>query len=263
MTDIDSYEPGTPSWIDLGTPDIDASIAFYGGLFGWEAPEVDEATAAATGGYRTMTLRGKPVAGFGPQQAPGLPYWSTYVSVADADGTAGFVDAAGGATLVPPMDIMALGRMAIFADPEGSAFGVWQPREFVGAQVAGEHGALIWNELDTRNPDAAKVFYHSVFGWDADEMEGSDDGYFQWQLNGRTIGGMMPMVGDDWPGPEDLPSHWMVYFGSDDADATAARCEELGGHVQRPPSDIPTVGRFAVLSDPQGAHFSILTPAPM
>ncbi|MDP1819752.1 MAG: VOC family protein [Acidimicrobiales bacterium] len=256
--EIDSYEPGTPSWVDMGTPDVQAAVAFYMGLFGWEAPEADE----ATGGYVLLTLQGRAVAGIGPQQDPGMPYWTTYISVSDADATAGFVEAAGGQVLLPPMDVMTFGRMAVCADTEGTPFSIWQPKDHPGAGIVNEHGALIWNELTCRNPDAARVFYGTVFGWTTEDIDPDGNPYTQWQLNGHTIGGMMPMVGDSWPGPEELPSHWMVYFAVDDTDAAAARCTDLGGSMHVEPTDIPP-GRFAVLSDPQGAHFSVIKPVPM
>lgn len=122
--EMTSYEPGTPSWVDLGTPDQDAATAFYEGLFGWDVPE----GPPEAGGYRMCMLRGTPVAGMGPQMNPDMPpWWTTYVSVADADATTAAVTANGGHVLMPPMDVLDVGRMAIFMDPAGAMFSVWQP----------------------------------------------------------------------------------------------------------------------------------------
>ncbi len=259
MPNVDSYAPGTPSWIDLGSPDIDAAVAFYGGLFGWTATEAGP--VEETGGYRMFELGGRLVAGIGPQQAPGPPYWTTYVAVADADATAAKVVDAGGTVIVPAMDVMTAGRMAVFADPEGTVFSVWQAGDHHGAQVVNEPGSLTWNELTCRQPDQAKAFYGAVFDWTANDTDqGGGMTYTEWQLGGKPVGGMMVMTGDEWPGPDVLPSHWMVYFAVADTDVTAARCSELGGQVPVPPTDIPP-GRFAVLNDPQGAHFSIIKMA--
>jgi predicted enzyme related to lactoylglutathione lyase len=258
MPNVDSYAPGTPSWIDLGSPDLDASIAFYGGLFGWVATEAGP--AEETGGYRMFSLEGRVVAGLGPQQAPGPPYWTTYIAVTDVDVTSAKVAAAGGKVIMPPMDVMTAGRMAVFADPEGAVFSVWQAGEHHGAQVVNEPGTLIWNELTCRQPDQAKTFYGAVFGWKANEVDSGGNPYTEWLLDGKGVGGMMPMIGDQWPGPDVMPAHWMVYFAVADTDAAAARCAELGGQVPVPPTDIPP-GRFAVLNDPQGAHFSVIKMA--
>ena len=95
MSERTSYEPGTPCWVDLGSPDLDASVEFYGGLFGWEVPEREN--AEQTGGYRQAMKDGRPVAGMMPLMQEGQPpAWSTYVSVEDADATAAAVKEAGG-----------------------------------------------------------------------------------------------------------------------------------------------------------------------
>ena len=83
--EVDKYEEGVPSWVDLGTSDIDAAARFYGGLFGWEVPD----PPPETGGYRVCMLKGQPVAGLGPQMNPGPPVWATYVNTADADAVDG------------------------------------------------------------------------------------------------------------------------------------------------------------------------------
>ena len=249
MPEVTAYPPGTPSWVDLGSPDVPAAAAFYGGLFGWEAPE----GPPEAGGYRMLMYKGHPVAGLGPQMADGRPYWTTYVSVEDADKTAALVSDAGGGVVVAPMDVMGFGRMAVFTDPGGAAFSIWQPQMHTGAGLVNEAGTLCWNELTCRDADAAKAFYGAVFGWEA-QVDPAIPGYVMWGLNGRVVGGMMVMD-DHWPA--ELPPHWMVYFAVDDADAAAARCAELGGTVSVPPTDIP-VGRFAVLDDPHGAVFSVI-----
>src|SRR5690242_773936 len=144
MPERDSYDPGTPSWVDLGTPDIDASLKFYGELFGWEAEESQE----DTGGYRLFTKNGRPVAGVMPLQSDEQPpAWSTYVAVEDADATIGKAKEAGGDVMVEPMDVMELGRMAFVTDDQGAAIGVWQAKEFPGAGLVNEAGAFCWNEL--------------------------------------------------------------------------------------------------------------------
>lgn len=250
--EIESYEPGTPSWVDLGSPDPAAAADFYAGMFGWEF--VDQ--GPDTGGYRMAFLRGRPVAGLGTQQRSDIrPYWATYISVSDADAVTEGVQAAGGQVFMEPMDVFDAGRLAVFADAIGAPFAVWQPRAHAGAGLVNEPGTMCWHELNTPDPDTAKSFYSAVLGWSATDEPMDQVAYTMWKLRDRTIGGMMPMDGN-WPA--DVPSHWMVYFAVEDTDAAAARAQELGGTVSVAPTDIPP-GRFAVLNDPHEAVFSVLT----
>ena len=148
------YAPGTPSWIELSSPDTDAAAQFYGELMGWSATEPG---SEETGGYRMFQLHDKNIAGLMGHMQEGQPTaWATYVSVADADETAGKVRAAGGSVVLEPMDVMDIGRMALFADPTGAVFGVWQPKSFTGADLVNEPGSLCWNEVLTRDADAAR-----------------------------------------------------------------------------------------------------------
>ena len=254
MSERTSYAPGTPNWVDLGSPDIEASIEFYTALLGWEVPASEN--VEQTGGYRRATKNGVDVAGMMPLMQEGQPpAWTTYVSVADADATSAAVKEAGGSVLAEPMDVMDLGRMAIFADPTGAVFGIWQPGSFPGAGLANESGSISWNELGTRDPGAAKAFYAKVFGWDSTDNDMGEMGtYTEWKLGEGSIGGMMDVSGRL---PDEIPAHWMVYFAVDDADATVELAKERGGGVAFGPIDIP-VGRFAILTDPHGAAFAAI-----
>jgi predicted enzyme related to lactoylglutathione lyase len=251
MGERTEYLPGTPSWVDIGT-DVEPAKAFYTGLFGWSA--MDAGPPEETGGYGFFMKDGKLVAGYGPQQNPGPPAWSTYVSVADADAIVGKVQAAGGTVVVPPMDVMTAGRMAVFQDQQGAFFSVWQPGEHKGAQLVNDPGSFSWNELNTRDLEGSKRFYSAVFGWEPVTHGEGQGAYTEWQLGGTSIGGMMempPMV------PAQVPPHWLVYFSVDDTDATIARLEELGGKVMVGPMDVEP-GRLAVVTDPQGGAFAVI-----
>lgn len=250
MPEMTAYEPGTPSWVDLGSPDVDATAAFYKTLFGWERQDL----GPEAGGYGIFTLNGRQVAGVGPQQNPGPPNWTTYISTDDVDAAAGRVTAAGGMVFMPPMDVMEEGRMAIVADPSGAAFGMWQPRNMKGAELVNEAGTLVWNELQARDTSVAG-FYEQVFGWKADTSEFGDSTYTQFMVNDRAIAGMMPMPPMV---PAEVPSYWLVYFAVDDCDASVATASGAGASVTVPAMDIPSVGRFSVLTDPQGATFAVI-----
>ncbi len=251
--EMTKYEPGTPSWIDLGTPDLEGAIAFYSGLFGWEVEIGDP----EMGRYSMAMLRGKAVAGLADQQQPGPSWWASYLTVSDINDTAARVEKAGGTIVVAPMEIPEAGHMAIAQAAGGEFISFWQPTGHIGCELVNEHGTLIWNELNTRAVDESIAFYEHVVGLKVTKSPG-DMTYYEWQRGGTTVGGMMPMEGDMWPA--ELPNHWMVYFAVDNVDAIAARCTELGGTVSVPPQDIPP-GRFAILNDPQGTVFSVIKMA--
>jgi predicted enzyme related to lactoylglutathione lyase len=254
MPEMKEYPPGTPSWVDLGSPDAPASAAFYDALFGWSTQAAGD--PEQTGGYMMAMFKGFPVAGIGPLMNQGQPpSWTTYVSVANADDTTGKARDAGGAVFVEPMDVMTVGRMAVLADPQGAVISLWQPRDHIGAGLVNEPGTLCWNELATSDVGGAKAFYTKVFGWEGSDVEGGPIPYTEWKLDGRTIAGMMPMSAGSFP--PGVPPHWLSYFAVEDCDASAKKAEELGGKVMVPPTDIPP-GRFAVASDPHGAVFGIM-----
>jgi predicted enzyme related to lactoylglutathione lyase len=273
MSEQDRYIPGVPCWVDTTQPDPDAAVAFYRDLFGWELENVMPAGQA--GSYNIARIRGGDVAAVGsqPEGAPPAATWNTYVWVDDADETAGKVREAGGTVLMEPMDIGDSGRMAVFADPAGAAFCIWQAGRHRGAAIVNEHASLNFNVLNTPDLDGAAAFYGAVFGWELLDVDGSP----MWALpaygdfleqrtpglreNIATMGApkrfeevvaaATPITGDQ-PG---VQPHWAVTFAVDDADAIAARAAELGGEVTVPPFDAPWV-RMTVITDPQGAMFT-------
>jgi predicted enzyme related to lactoylglutathione lyase len=254
MPERTSYEPGTPSWVDLSTPDVDASASFYGALFGWEAEAAGP--PEETGGYHLFKLEGHRVAGVGPLMQEGQPaVWSTYVSTDDADAAVARAQGAGAAVMVEPMDVLDAGRFAFVAHPAGGVIGLWQPGRTIGAELVNEPGSLNWNELHTRDVDGAKAFYATLFGWTADDQPFGDTTYTTLNLGENTIAGMMEMRPDV---PADVPAFWLVYFAVADCDATVAKAEELGATVMSPAMDIEGVGRFALLADPHGITFAVL-----
>lgn len=258
MSERTSYTPGTPCWVELsGTPDIEASEAFYRELLGWEMPELPD--SAALGGYRRAKLGGRDVAGVSPRMEDGQPtVWATYVSVADAAATLAKAGEAGGQAVVEPMDVMGLGTMAVFTDPTGAACGIWQPGSFAGAEVVNETGSCGWNELGTRDAAAAREFYGSVFGWQVEEQDMGEMGaYYVWMVGEAMVGGMLDITGRV---PDEVPAHWLVYFTVEDTDAALEKVKASGGDVRFGPVDI-AVGRFAVAADQFGAAFAVMQPS--
>ncbi len=269
MAERDGYIPGVPCWIDTTHPDPAAAASFYGELFGWEFEDVMPLGADAK--YLMARIRGGDVAAIGsaPDGAPPMASWNTYIQVESADETAAKVNAAGGATLTEPFDVMDAGRMAVFTDPEGAAFCVWEPKAHKGARVINEHGALNFNGLATGDLEAAKGFYGPLFGW---RVLGVGDSFQAWALSAygdhleqlqpgnrqriaeMGVAGFEDVVAAIEPLQPGSPPHWSVTFTVDDAHETARRAAELGGEVLVAPFDAPWV-RMTVLADPQGATF--------
>jgi predicted enzyme related to lactoylglutathione lyase len=253
MTESPTYAPGAPIWVDVASPDLDGSKQFYGTLFGWDAFVTPDPEA---GGYTMFLLNGKEVAGLGPIFNPGQPSaWSVYFATEDADATAKAVQDAGGQVVAPPFDVMTAGRMAIFTDPSGAFFGVWQPGEHRGAGVLDQPGAMAWHELNTRDAAGAREFYGKVFGWQAHlNQMGDTMTYTEFEIDGKRLAGAYEM-GEEIPA--EVPPHWRVYFDVADCDSSVSKTEELGGSVIVPAMDAPP-GRFAILGDPNGAAFGVI-----
>jgi predicted enzyme related to lactoylglutathione lyase len=247
-----TYAPGTPIWVDLGSPDLEASTRFYGQLFGWQPKDMGE----AFGHYTMFFQDGKRVAAVGPLMSPTQPTaWSTYMLTTNAEDAAKKVTAAGGTVVSPPMAVMDEGTFAVFADPTGAVFSVWQPAKNNGAELFNTPNSMGWTELATRDMAAAKAFYTKVFPWTAktNDMGGGQE-YTEWHIDGRAIGGGM-LMGSMYP--PNTPAHWLVYFVVANTDATIKRAQELGAKLTAPAMDIPQ-GRLAVLNDPQGAAFAVM-----
>ncbi|MBT8211764.1 MAG: VOC family protein [Acidimicrobiia bacterium] len=265
------YPHGLFTWADLASVDIDGAKAFYAGLLGWDAE--DQFDPDGNFIYTMFSKDGKTTAGLGkmPDELaaqPGMPggLWSSYVNVDDADSVIQKATANGGTVMMPAMDVMTSGRMAFLTDPSGATFGIWQARDFPGAGVFNEHGAMTWNELATRDVEGARAFYEATFGWGFELMQEAPE-YWGIMLDTKVEGdgdaddnmngGVMAM-GENFP-PE-MPPFWGVYFQVDDAAASIAKASELGGSVAFGPMDT-NAGVIAVLSDPQGGAFSVIQVA--
>ncbi|HEY1278964.1 MAG TPA: VOC family protein [Acidimicrobiales bacterium] len=272
MPERDGYLPGVPCWVDTNQPDPKAAVDFYRGLFGWDFE--DMMPPGAPGSYFMARQHGGDVAAIGsiPDGAQPMAMWNTYIAVADTDAAAAKVRQAGGRVVSDPFDVMEAGRMAVLSDPEGAAFSVWQAGQHKGARVVNEAGALNFNGLNTRDVAAAKSFYRAVFGWQTLDVGGAE----MWTLPGygdeleKATPGLRKMIAEFGAatGFEDVvasinpigadqagvPAHWSVTFGTDDADATAAKAAELGGSLVLAPFDAPWT-RMTVIRDPQGATF--------
>jgi predicted enzyme related to lactoylglutathione lyase len=248
------WPDGTPCWVDSMVPDVQRAVPFYSGLLGWELQDQGE----EYGHYHIAKLQGRTVGAVGPKPPDmgDMPsVWTTYLAVTDADKIAAKITEAGGQLIVPPGDVGREGRMALAADPAGAVFGVWQSGETKGLQIANVAGTLVWNECMTRDFEGAKAFYAEVFGYHIEDMSGEGFSYATLNLDDRPIGGLGALPGEV---PADVPSHWSVYFGVSDTDASLAKLRELGGTALGDPRDSP-YGRMAQVTDNQGVPFNIIS----
>ena len=260
MAEFTSHTPGTFTWAELATTDQPAAIAFYRGLFGWD---VTEQPIGPDEVYSMFLLRGREVAAaynMRPEERrTGIPpHWNLYVTVTSASEAVQRAEKLGARVFAPPFDVMEAGRMAVLQDPTGAVFQVWEPKGHIGAKILNERGALCWSELTTRDTDAAEEFYTALFGWTSKRSHDAGMEYTEFAAEGEMRAGMMPMPAQMPPG---VPSYWMPYFQVEHCDASVARARELGADVTVPPRDIPSTGRFAILTDPQGAVFAVFTLA--
>jgi predicted enzyme related to lactoylglutathione lyase len=245
--DVDSNQPlGTPTWIDLGVPDLDRALEFYGAVFGWDFAIGPE----AYGRYTTCLLRGRPVAAIAPSAAPGdAVFWNVYLATPDCDATTAAARGAGAQLLAEPDDVMTQGRMALLRDPVGAQFGLWQGRDHVGAQVVNEPGSLVRNDLVTPDPAPAREFYAAVFDFtlDANPDMPEVDFTFLRRPDGHEVGGVMRAPGGI--------SAWSTTFEVASTDEAVRRARDHGGR-----SDGATdflYGRIATITDPFGAEFTV------
>ena len=258
-----NYTHGLFCWADLGTTDAAAAKAFYAGLLGWT---FDDHQVAPDMVYSISNVDGGPVGGLYAQpeamRSQGVPpCWNPYISTDQLDALVARIPAMGGAIVAPPCAVPDTGRMAVIADPQGAVVSLWSSDSaFPGAARQGaKPGTVCWNELATSDLDAAATFYSGLFEWAVkDAGTSADCPYVMFMLAGEPVGGMLPA---SVAGP-DVPPHWLVYFNVADCDAAVATATALGGQTCKAPFEVPDVGRIAILADPQGAMFALITLQP-
>ncbi len=259
MREVTQHEPGTFCWPELATTDAESAKALYGTLFGWT---FDDQSSDGTA-YTTARRMGKDVAALyvlqkSQRQRRLVAHWNSYAAVKSADEAALRVKVLGGSTFGPPFDVGPNGRMVVMKDPQGATLCLWEARAHPGAQVVGEVGTLCWTELATSDLDTAGHFYASLFGWAIKKQETGPQAYTELWKGPRPVGGMAQIPKEATA----MPPGWIVYFRVADCDATVAAARELGAQALREPDDIPKVGRYAFLTDREGATFAVIALAP-
>jgi uncharacterized protein len=253
MAQRTQYTPGTFCWTDLTTTDQDAAKAFYGELFGWELTDIPVGDGVH---YTMAAIDGRQVGAISPQpeqqrDAGVPPAWNSYISVKSADETLARAEELGATVHAPAFDVMDAGRMGVVQDPQGAYFLVWEPKAHTGAGLCNAPGALTWNELASGDLDGSAAFYGELFGWQLEAVPDLDPPYRMIKnAEGRYNGGARPLM------PPGIPPHWLVYFGTDDIEASVAKASELGATTHLAPMAID-MGTIAVMADPQGAVFAL------
>jgi uncharacterized protein len=256
MQETAQYAPGTFCWVELATSDGEAAKKFYTELFGWTFTDNEMGPGMV---YTMLQLDGKPAAalyGMPPEmREQGIPpNWLSYVSVANTDDATAKAAEFGASILKEPFDVYDFGRMAVIQDPTGAVFALWQPGTHPGAAIYNVPGSFCWNELGTNDTAKAGDFYASLFSWGKDTQNFGPMEYTMFANGERPAGGMFKIT----PEMGSIPPNWLVYFAVADCDAATNKATELGGSVMKPPDDIPGIGRFAILTDPQGAAFAVI-----
>jgi hypothetical protein len=261
MSRREQYPAGVPCFVEALTPDLDAALRFYRGVFGWAFAGPGAMPGDPPGTYFVARLDGDDVAGVGsaPAGDEGAIGWNTHISVDSADDAAQRAVAAGGSVVLEPFDVAPAGRMAVIADPAGARFCAWEAGIRCGATRVNEPSAWAMSMLRTLDLAGAKAFYGELFGWRAEQF-GPGNGPWLWRLPGY-VGGEPAQ-----PVPRDVvaavavddaqPPSWGVDFWVADADAAAAPATELGGQVLAGPFT-DAMFRRAVLAAPDGATFSV------
>ena len=258
MPEVTAHTQGAPSWADLSTTDETGAIAFYSAIFGWTD---DPQPLGDNLFYHMQKLNGLEAAAIYQQgeeeRNMGIPArWNLYFTAADVDSVAEQAVRMGATITFGPTDVFDAGRTVGIQDPQGAHFLVWQPKQHIGARVKDDPGAMIWNELLTTSSGDAIDFYTGLLGLERGETMAPMD-YTLLRSEGTEVLGVMQIT----PDMGEVPPNWSVYFAVEDVDAAAAQAQSLGGVVVLPATDIPDIGRFAVLTDPQGAFFNIFKGA--
>jgi predicted enzyme related to lactoylglutathione lyase len=256
MQETPRFAPGTFCWVELGTSDGEGAKKFYTELFGWD---FFDAPVGPSMVYTMLKQDGKDVGALyqiPPEMAAqGLPpHWLSYISVANVDEAAAKAKDAGATLAKEPFDVMDVGRMAVVQDPTGAMFALWQAGTHPGSSIVNVPNSFCWNELATNDTAKAGDFYAVVFGWGKKVQEMGPMTYTTFLNGERPAGGMYTLP----PDMANVPPNWMVYFAVDDCDATVAKAASLGAKTISPAMDIPTVGRFSIQLDPQGAAFAVI-----
>lgn len=237
-------------WFECVTSDLEKAKAFYGEVLGWKV----QPFAMGKDSYDMILAGETPIGGFSRADKKEPAHWTSYLSVANVDATAKQIVAAGGTIVTKALDVPTIGRMAEVADPQGARFWIMRGEGDDAADTPVASGRFHWNELWARDGAQALGFYRDVFGFTGKDMNMGDIAYHVLEKDGIPRAGIMTSA------MKEVPPMWLPYVAVDDCDQATARAGKLGATVHVPPTDIPTVGRFSVFADPNGAAIAVIKP---
>lgn len=256
MANFTSHKAGTFCWSELCTHDWQQGKQFYCDLFDWG---FDDQPIGPDTYYTMLQKEGVDIAAM-YQMEPNrrdldVPsHWLSYIAVANVDECVVRAQALGAQLLHGPHSVGDAGRMALLVEPDGAVFALWQGMAHPGARKLQEPGTVCWSELASKNSAKSQAFYCQLFDWQIEVVPMENMTYVMFKQGDDNVAGMLEMT-EEW---RDIPAHWMTYFAVENCDESAAKAQKLGAVICVPPTDVADVGRFSVITDPQGAAFSII-----
>jgi len=252
------YKTGEFCWSEIYTTNVDDARGFYGEVLGWT---FDEMKMGDMPPYLMFHVQGKAQGGMCLLQEEHKkhnvpPHWLNFLYAEDVDDLTAKAKNLGATIQVGPMAVGEAGKMSIVTSPTGETFALWksndnrkeEPEQFAVGKIG-------WRELLTKDVNKSKDFYTKLFGYKVKETDMGPMGkYYEFQIGDETVSGMMDMPKE----AGHAPSHWGIYFNTDNHDETATRIKKMGGDQVTDAMDVPEVGRMSVVKDPQGAYFNII-----
>lgn len=246
-------------WVEHASPDPAETSRFYTSLLGWLDLSIEQVPVS---GYRILAAGEEWLAGVLPMTEEQLGEdhsgrWISFVRVEDLSRTLQRAGKLGARLCGAKRAIDGFGRAAVLQDPQGVIFALWQPDPLPAADYVGSPGQPCWFEISCSDAEAAAAFFQSLFGWEV-ERSVSAEGEDFWILRnqGLVIGGLQEM--EESFGA--APAQCLPFLSVRDCDATILAAKEAGAYVVLIPTELPGVGRHAVLEDSSGAAFGILEP---
>lgn len=245
-----AYRNNAFCWHGIITTDVEKAKAFYGEALGYSI-----VTAKMGDGEATMVAAANiPRAHISAPEAPGIPsHWDNYLRVDNVDATTKAAVSNGGKLVVPPTDIPP-GRFSVVTSPSGAMVSLFKEADDSATNAPAGPGSIHWTELHSTNLDADLKWLGETLGVTSQKMPMPNGDYFILNTEDGTLGGAMAQQ------QAGAPAFWLSWVQVDDVDETVKRVTRYGGKVLSPLMDVKEVGRMAVVADPTGGSFGVITP---
>lgn len=240
-------------WADMGSTNVEASKKFYTDMFGWTWDD-------AGNDYWIAKMGKSMVAGLMKSQCPdGKSYWSTYLNTADLDTTMATAEKNGATTIVPKTEVGDWGWFSMHKDPTNAMIAFWQNKGDAPTEswTKNETGHMCWTELITNDIDRSGSFYCNTLKYTPENMNMGEGApaYTMFKMGDTQAAGMMA-IQKEWG---EVPPHWMNYIQVDSITASSAKATKLGAKICKECTEIPGMGWFSIMTDPQGGTISMFS----